>query len=101
MCVLPCSVSHSIFRGRCHPWGITVLDASHVPVAKDETFEELLNNPGLLPVADVENGNICCVVLFKATVLAMADGKFRVQPIKIIKIASPPLFFLWYCLHVV
>jgi hypothetical protein len=67
---------------------ITVLDASHVPVASDEAFEELLNNPGLLPVADVENGDIC-LVLFKAKVLA--DGKFRVQPVKIIKIGVTPV----------
>jgi hypothetical protein len=67
---------------------ITVLDASHVPVANDEAFEELLNNPGLLPLADVENGDIC-LVLFKAKVLA--DGKFRVQPVKIIKIGVTPV----------
>jgi hypothetical protein len=68
---------------------ITVLDASSAAV-RSETFENfhefLFKRVGTLPkLSDVQFGDVC-IVLFKAKVLP--EGKFRVQPVTLIKIGS-------------
>jgi hypothetical protein len=63
---------------------ITVHDASDVRVGESETFEQFTSKP-LPKASDVLFGDVC-IVLFKAKVLH--EGKFRVQPAKVIKIGT-------------